>query len=72
MLWVGFEPKIPASELAKSVLRALDRAATVTGFQRTTRPNIPEDRIHHNRCENLKSYIVNVCFRTFVAQNMFS
>jgi hypothetical protein len=31
MLWVGFEPTIPASERAKTV-HTLDRAATVTGF----------------------------------------
>jgi hypothetical protein len=30
MTWVGFEPKIPASERAKTV-HALDRSATVTG-----------------------------------------
>jgi hypothetical protein len=30
MPWVGFEPMIPASELAKTVI-ALDRSATVTG-----------------------------------------
>jgi hypothetical protein len=30
MLWVGFEPTIPASERAKAV-HTLDRAATVTG-----------------------------------------
>jgi hypothetical protein len=31
MLWVGFEPKIPAFERAKTV-HALDRAATVIGW----------------------------------------
>jgi hypothetical protein len=31
MPWVGFEPKIPGSERAKTV-HALDRSATVTGF----------------------------------------
>jgi hypothetical protein len=31
MIWVGFEPTIPASERAKTV-HALDRAATVTGY----------------------------------------
>jgi hypothetical protein len=32
MPWVGFEPMIPAFELEKTV-HALDRAATVIGFQ---------------------------------------
>jgi hypothetical protein len=31
MPWVGFEPKIPASDRAKTV-HALDRSATVTGL----------------------------------------
>jgi hypothetical protein len=31
MLWVGFEPTVPASARAKTV-RALDRSATVTGY----------------------------------------
>jgi hypothetical protein len=35
MLWVGFEPTIPAFEQAKTV-HALDRAATVIGTKYTT------------------------------------
>jgi hypothetical protein len=33
MPWVGFEPKVPASERAKAV-HALDRSATVTGNEK--------------------------------------
>jgi hypothetical protein len=42
-------------------MEAICSSETSVDFQRTTRRNIPVDRIlHNNRCENLKSYITCV------------
>jgi hypothetical protein len=57
-LRVGFEPTIPAFERAKTV-HALERAATVIGFHRTTRGYIPEDRTLHPKT-NSKMYFVHL------------
>jgi hypothetical protein len=45
MPWMEFEPTIPASERAKT-LRALDRAATVTGDGNGCEGKVLRTRLH--------------------------
>jgi hypothetical protein len=56
---VGFEPKTPVFEGAKTV-HDLNRAASVIGpFHRTPRRYIPDDAIiHDKRCEDLYTEFV--------------
>jgi hypothetical protein len=49
MPWVTFEPTIPASKRAKTV-HALDRSATVIGFESPQEPEINNYTLQRSTC----------------------